>query len=670
MLSRAFALLISTFLFASLFAQSPVPAAADRPQNASQRHASVPAAVATPETAVRQPEPAARNPHAASFTADSAAVGPNLAVDAAAGRHPISPYVYGINSYGLDRPSTIGALGIPITRWGGDGTTEYNWQVDKTNAGSDWYFEVSAQTGAAAVPPFDPVTFNNSAFDRFHVQNQLNGARSIGTIPLLGWVAGNFPDQTCGYSVEKYGAQQKTDPYGNHDCGNGLTTAGVPILTNDPKDTDVPVNESYMTEWVQHVVGVFGPASEGGVSIWQMDNEPVWWSGVHQSVHPNNSTYDEITNKGLSYSQAVKAADPTAAVAGPITAGWWDLFFSRVDLQSGWSSRSPIAGGQDWMYWNNPTDRLAHGNLDFAAYYLQQFANYEQKNGQRLLDVLDIHGYMPGTDPTDSNGNELINATANAQRLKSTRLYWDNSFIPYNDPLFTASVTSDYLISNQNPAWPQCLCLIPRMKNWVNTYYPGTKMAITEYYLGGQDDISGVLAQADLLGIFGREGLDYATWWPFHTVTATSPGGFSFRIYRNYDGRGSAFGQIGVSATTANVDQLTIYAAQRADSALTIMVINKTATDLSTFVTLNNFAPAGPVHVYQYSAANLAAIVQGPDLMVNPFFSPDAIAATFPAYSMTLLVMPESPSVRVRTPGVPRPVTPPARGGASSREMQ
>ena len=70
----------------------------------------------------------------------------------------------------------------------------------------------SAQTGAAAVPPFDPVTFNNSAFDRFHVQNQLNGARSIGTIPLLGWVAGNFPDQTCGYSVEKYGAHNSAAP--------------------------------------------------------------------------------------------------------------------------------------------------------------------------------------------------------------------------------------------------------------------------------------------------------------------------------------------------------------------------------------------------------------------------------------------------------------------------
>jgi hypothetical protein len=100
-------------------------------------------------------------------------------------------------------------------------------------------------------------------------------------------------------------------------------------------------------------------------------------------------------------------------------------------------------------------------------------------------------------------------------------------------------------------------------------------------------------------------------------------------------------------------------------------VINKTAADLSTFVGLNNFAPAGPVHVYQYSAANLAAIVPQPDLSVpaDPAFDP-GFAATFPAYSMTLLVLPEAGNVRVRTPGLPRPVVPPARGGASSREMQ
>jgi hypothetical protein len=69
----------------------------------------------------------------------------------------------------------------------------------------------------------------------------------------------------------------------------------------------------------------------------------------------------------------------------------------------------------------------------------------------------------------------------------------------------------------------------------------------------------------------------------------------------------------------------------------------------------------------------MSAIVQLSDLAVgeNPAYSgPPWIQATFPAYSMTLLVVPEAGNVRVRTPGLPHPVVPPARGGASSREMQ
>ena len=55
--------------------------------------------------------------------------------------------------------------------------------------------------------------------------------------------------------------------------------------------------------------------------------------------------------------------------------------------------------------------------------------------------------------------------------------------------------------------------LIPRMKNWVATYYPGTKIGITEYNWGAEGHINGATAQADILGIFGREGLDLATRW-------------------------------------------------------------------------------------------------------------------------------------------------------------
>ena len=39
------------------------------------------------------------------------------------------------------------------------------------------------------------------------------------------------------------------------------------------------------------------------------------------------------------------------------------------------------------------------------------------------------------------------------------------------------------------------------------------KIAITEYNYGGNNHISGAIAQADVLGIFGREGVFAANFW-------------------------------------------------------------------------------------------------------------------------------------------------------------
>ena len=63
--------------------------------------------------------------------------------------------------------------------------------------------------------------------------------------------------------------------------------------------------------------------------------------------------------------------------------------------------------------------------------------------------------------------------------------------------------------------------LIPRMKDWVTANYTGTKLAITEYNWGALDHINGAVAQADVLGIFGREGLDLATLWGPPDVQST-----------------------------------------------------------------------------------------------------------------------------------------------------
>jgi O-glycosyl hydrolase len=108
-------------------------------------------------------------------------------------------------------------------------------------------------------------------------------------------------------------------------------------------------------------------------------------------------------------------------------------------------------------------------------------------------------------------------------------------------------------------------------------------------------------------------------------------------MYRNYDGAGSAFGETSVQAVSADQSQLAIYAAQRtADSALTIMVINKTSGDLTSSIALSNFQSSGKAQVWRYSSANLSAILRQTDAAVTA----NSISATFPANSITLLVVP------------------------------
>ena len=97
---------------------------------------------------------------------------------------------------------------------------------------------------------------------------------------------------------------------------------------------------------------------------------------------------------------------------------------------------------------------------------------------------------------------------------------------------------------------------------------------------------------------------------------------------------------------------------RRVDSALTVLVLNKTASAVSDSISLANFTPAGTAQVWQYSQTNLAAIVrQTADINV----SGNSLTATFPAYSMTLLVIPQAPSAMA----VPQPVVAAVTNAAS-----
>ena len=538
---------------------------------------------------------------------------PALAVDAAANVHAISPYIYGINEWSDN--GLLGMMRIPLLRWGGDDATSFNWQASvKNNTGDNpWCFENYSVS---------------SGFDAFHTANLAAGTASMGTVSLMDWspkAAGE-----CSFSVKKYGAQKATNP-DNSDCGNGVLVNGNQIV-NDPNDAYLPVTQAFSQQWVSQLMSDYGPANTGGIRIWQMDNEPEWWYGVHSDIYQQAATYDDMMARNLKWAQAVKAIDPTALVSGPVPAGWSGMLFSRLDMNDGW-------GKSPYQYWDNPLDYQAHGNVYWIPYYLQQMKRFEQQNGYRLLDMVDVHAYITPSGLSGSVGD----AAMETLRMTSTRVLWDSTYYP------PGGGYEDATGGEIAPA------MVPRMRQWVADNYPGTKTAITEYNWGAPDSLTGAIAQADILGIFGREQLDYGTVWT--SLSPTTPAAFAFKTYLNYDGNGGHFGNTSVSATSGDPDQLSIFAALRYDSALTVVVLNKTSGDITDSVSLANFTPAGTGQVWQYSSANLGALVQQPDLNVGG----NGLSATFPAQSITLLVIPQARSAVA----VPQPVVNAVTGGAS-----
>ena len=91
------------------------------------------------------------------LNAPVAAAGPSLSVDVntpntpSENPHMISPYIYGMNSYDLDSASATIA-NPSILRWGGNGTSRYNYQNNMTNSANNNYFQNRSGLGDFPTP--------------------------------------------------------------------------------------------------------------------------------------------------------------------------------------------------------------------------------------------------------------------------------------------------------------------------------------------------------------------------------------------------------------------------------------------------------------------------------------------------------------------------------------
>ncbi|HEY6328828.1 MAG TPA: glycoside hydrolase family 44 protein, partial [Blastocatellia bacterium] len=382
------------------------------------------------------------------------------------------------------------------------------------------------------------------------------------------------------------------------DAGNGILTNGQ-YVTNDPNDADIPADSTYQQGLVQHEVSTFGPASKGGLRYYILDNEPSIWFSTHRDVHPIGPAMSEVESKIVEYSAMIKGSDPTALIVAPEEWGWSGYFYSGYDQQYGAEHG-----------WSNLPDRAAHGGMDYLPWVLQQLHQNDAVTGKRTLDVFSVHYYPQGGEFSDDTSEQT-----DLLRNRSTRSLWDPNYV---DESWINSVVE----------------LIPRLQNWVSAYYPGTLTAVTEYNWGAEGDINGATAQADILGIFGREGLGMATRWT--TPDSTTPTYNAIKMYRNYDGQQSTFGDTSVLDTVPDPDNLSSFAAIRSsDGALTIMLVNKVLSG-NTPVTVNlaNFIGTGQAQMWQLTSANTI------NQLSTLNYSGGSLSLMLPLQSITLLVLP------------------------------
>lgn len=256
----------------------------------------------------------------------------------------------------------------------------------------------------------------------------------------------------------------------------------------------------------------------------------------------------------------------------------------------------------------------------FITYYLQQMAAAEAEAGKRLVDVLDLHWYSEVyAGGQRITGDDTSPASVEA-RVQAPRSLWDDTF------------HEDSWIANDVLQGP--IRLLPWLQERIDQYYPGTGLGFTEYNYGGGGHISGAIAQADVLGIFGREGVMMAAYWAL--TDQTSMIWAAFRAYTSYDGQGAHFGDTSIHALTSDVAATSVYAStDAADPARTVIVaLNKTAAPLTAAVTLAAYAEYSSVAVWQLTGPQ-------PDLVAGTAVNltgTNAFLYSMPAYSVSVLV--------------------------------
>lgn len=493
-------------------------------------------------------------------------------IDATRDVKPISRFIYGTNDMGAVTKDTHGLF--TSLRIGGNRTTAYNWTNNASNAGSDWHYQNDDFMGGGDTPGGGMMPTLDAAHKA--------GAACIMTVPMAGYVS--FDKRTA--NVRQNGAD-----YLQKNFRPEVAAKNAPFtLTPDP---DAPaVYEDEFVNWVKtkYPYGF----TEQGPPIWFMlDNEPDIWSGTHAEIHPKKLTYAELISKTIDYSTAIKNVAPDTLVFGAVNYGYNGM----ITLQD-----APDGGGRD-----------------FQTTFLAAMAQAERKAGHRLLDVLDYHWYSEATGGGVRVNEKNDSPAVVAARIQAPRSMWDPKYVE------TSWITTDHL---HGP-----IHMIPTVLDKIAKNYPNTKLSISEYNFGGAHHISGAIATADALGIFGRYGIFNANEWPLDDKETFIIA--AFRMYRDFDGNHGKFGDTSVFARTDDDASTSVYASKDSEhpGTMTVVAINKTDHPIAADLSLQNAPSFSDAQVYVLSGTSPEPRAAGSVQLANAA----RVNYTLPPMSVTTL---------------------------------
>lgn len=491
-----------------------------------------------------------------------------LAVDAYLDTRYISPFIYGSNV-----ARDLASNKLTMLRLGGNRWTAYNWENNASNAGSDWCYQNDAYLSGSSTPGEAVRPTVQTAKD--------NGAAALVTVPIVDYVAadktGGSGPPSCSGDIRSSANYQTTRLRQN--------VADKPgALSLTPSTADGVVYQDEFVNWLKQTV-------PGANVMFSLDNEPDLWADTHPEVHSGKVGYAELVGRAITTSRAIKSVWPEAKVLGPVNYGFWG--FERLQ-------DAPDAAGRNF--------------LDF---YLQQMAAAQTTYGTRLVDQLDLHWYPEARGGGVRITGSDTSAAVVAARVQAPRSLWDPTYVE------DSWITTDYGYG--------AIRLIPRTEDRIDAHYPGTGLAFTEWNYGGGNHISGAVAVADVLGIFGREGVDSASYWEL--LGDESYAYAAFRAFRNYDGAGSSFLPVSVRATTSNVGTATVYASTQGQKTV-IIAINKSTSPKTAGITVRSPNRYTKADVWTLTSAgpNLVAAPQLTEVATNAF------RPTLPAMSVTVIV--------------------------------